>query len=277
MTSAGGFHAADISGRMAIFGRLFGERVGAPETTLLRTPEDVVAMVRDRVPRSQGPAEDDAPVFEAAAYVGEWIRGHADRALWIAEGPFEPHLQMMDGSRAIVVVLPLISILRTATTAGYDGLGEALRGVLADVGRKAARAPIDRLRVEPEADRERVVRWVRRHRSAADAARASLWRRCQTCGTIREDDFVMSPAGMAWEAEAASAATVLSRRAFSCACGGLPGDTSRFLMLRRMDGETRLCDIHVSATRSRVATWALRGEDVVPFDATTLASLTSPH
>ena len=82
--------------------------------------------------------------------------------------------------------------------------------------------------------------------------------------------------GSHWEAEAASAATILSKRPFSCVCGGMPGDTSRFLMLRRGEGSLRLCDIHVNASRSRVATWTIEGDEAAPFDATTLASLTGP-
>ena len=48
-------------------------------------------------------------------------------------------------------------------------------------------------------------------------------------------------------------------------------------MLRNAEGATRLCDIHVNALRSRVATWTLEGEEVAPFDATTLATLTGPR
>jgi hypothetical protein len=275
MTSTGGFPAADITGRMAVFGRLFGEQAGIPETTRLATPQDVIAVVKGRVPRSGGPA-DDAPIVEAAAYVGEWMRARA-QGIWVAEGPFEPHLQLVDASHAIVILVPLVSILRTATTAGYDGLGDALEAILDDVSRPARRGPLDRLMVEPPMERAKVVAWVRRSRGLRHAARAALWRRCATCGRRHEEELAMRLADDAWEGEAAAAATILAKRPFACDCGGLPGDTSRFLMLRAAEGATRLCDIHVNALRSRVATWTLEDEEALPFDATTLANLTGPR
>lgn len=275
MVSTGGFPASDITGRMAVFGRLFGEQVGIEETGSLASPEEVISVVRDRVPRS-GNASEEAPVFEAAAFVGEWLRTRAE-AIWVAEGPFEPHLQLVDGSRAIVVLVPLVSIMRTATTAGYDGLAQSLESVLADARRNATPRPLDQILVEPDTDRARVVDWVRRHRHVRESATASLWRRCQTCGTRQEEEITMEVMGQHWETEAAAAATLLSKRQFACDCGGLPGDTSRFLMLRATGGTTRLCDIHVNALRSRVATWTIRGDEALPFDATTLANLTGPR
>lgn len=274
MTSTGGFPTADITGRMAVFGRLFGEQVGIEEATSLASPHEVIAVVKGRVPRTGGPA-DDAPIFEAAAYVGEWLRAKA-KGIWVAEGPFEPHLQLVDESHAIVTLVPLVSILRTATTAGYDGLGDALESILDDVSRPAHRVPLERLTVEPPMERAKVVAWVRRSRHMHHAARAALWRRCGTCGRRHEEELSMHLAGDQWEGEAAAAATILAKRPFSCECGGLPGDTSRFLMLRAAEGATRLCDIHVNALRSRVATWTLEGEEAAPFDATTLANLTGP-
>jgi hypothetical protein len=275
MTSTGGFPAADITGRMAVFGRLFGEQAGIPEGVRLATPQEVVALVKGRVPRTGG-LTDDAPIVEAAAYVGEWMRAKA-QGIWVAEGPFEPHLQLVDASHAIVVLVPLVSILRTSTTAGYDGLGDALEGILDDVSRAARRVPLELLLVEPPMERPRVVAWVRRSRDLRHAARAALWRRCATCGRRHEEELSMQLADDQWEGEAAAAATILAKRPFACECGGLPGDTSRFLMLRNAEGATRLCDIHVNALRSRVATWTLEGEDVQPFDATTLANLTGPR
>ena len=275
MTSTGGFPTADITGRMAVFGRLFGEQVGISEAASLATPQEVVAVVKGRVPRSGGPA-DDAPIFEAAAYVGEWMR-HKVQGIWVAEGPFEPHLQLVDASHAVVTLVPLVSILRTATTAGYDGLGDALEAILDDMARPAKRVPLDLLMVEPPMERAKVVAWVRRSRGLREGARAALWRRCGTCGRRHEEELSMHLAEDQWEGEAAAAATILAKRAFECACGGMPGDTSRFLMLRAAEGATRLCDIHVNALRSRVATWTIEDEEAVPFDATTLASLTGPR
>lgn len=275
MTSTGGFPAADITGRMALFGRLFGEQAGIPEGARLATPQEVVAVVKGRVPRAGGPA-DDAPIVEAAAYVGEWMRARA-QGIWVAEGPFEPHLQLVDASHAIVVLVPLVSILRTATTAGYDGLGDALEAILDDVSRPAQRGPLDQIMVEPPMERPKVVAWVRRSRHLRQAARAALWRRCATCGRRHEEELSMHLVEGQWEGEAAAAATILAKRPFACPCGGLPGDTSRFLMLRQADGALRLCDIHVNALRSRVATWTLEDEEVAPFDATTLANLTGPR
>ena len=274
MVSTGGLPAADITGRMAVFGRLFGEQVGIEEAATLQSPQEVITLVKGRLPRS-GSISDDVPVFEAAAFVGEWIRTRAE-AIWVAEGPFEPHLQMVDDSRSIVVLIPLVSIMRTATTAGYDGLADSMDSILADVRRMATPRPLERLLVEPEADRARVVDWVRRHRLLQESARAALWRRCATCGSRHEEEISMEVQGQHWESEAAAAATMLSKRRFACACGGLPGDTSRFLMLRATGGATRLCDIHVNVLRSRVATWTIRGDAAEPFDATTLATLTGP-
>lgn len=280
MTSTGGFPTADITGRMAVFGRLFGEQVGIAEAASLASPHEVIAVVKSCVPRTGGPA-DDAPIFEAAAYVGEWLRTKA-QGIWVAEGPFEPHLQLVDASHAVVTLVPLVSILRTATTAGYDGLGDALEWVLDDVSRPARRVPLERLMVEPPMDAPKVVAWVRRSRGLPgsrglpEGAKAALWRRCGTCGRRHEEELAMRSTGDPWEGEAAAAATILAKRAFVCGCGGLPGDTSRFLMLRASEGVTRLCDIHVNALRSRVATWTLDSEEAVPFDATTLAHLTGP-
>lgn len=276
MSSTGGFPTADITGRMAVFGRLFGEQVGVPELGSLASPQEVVQIVRSRVPRSGSLAGDDAPIFEAAAYVGEWMRGRV-QGIWVAEGPFEPHLQLVDASHAIVTLVPLVSILRTATTAGYDGLGDALESILEDIARPAERVPLERLMVEPPMERAKVVAWVQRNRDLRQAARAALWRRCQTCGRRHEEELSMHLAEDAWEGEAAAAATILAKRPFACDCGGLPGDTSRFLMLRSAEGAQRLCDIHVNALRSRVATWTLEGNHAVPFDATTLATLTGPR
>lgn len=276
MTSTGGFPAADVTGRMAFFGQLFGEQLGVPGTaSSLASPHDLINLVRERIPRS-GIGSDEAPIVEAAAYVGEWMRARAD-AIWVAEGPFEPHLQLVDESRAIVNLVPLISILRTASTAGYDGLGQALEGILKDVSHPARSGPLERLRVEPREDRGRVVQWVRTHRGMDHFSRVSLWRRCAACGERQEEEVALPVAGDDWEGEAATAATFLSQRSFQCECGGMPGDTSRFLMLRAANGIERLCDIHVNATRSRVATWMVEGDVAVPFDATTLANLTSPR
>ncbi|HVM45151.1 MAG TPA: hypothetical protein VM582_04380, partial [Candidatus Thermoplasmatota archaeon] len=72
-SSTGGRPFSDVSGRMEVFGRLFGEQVGVPNVASLPTPESLLAVVKARLPRS-ATAGDDAPVLEGAAYIGEWMR-----------------------------------------------------------------------------------------------------------------------------------------------------------------------------------------------------------
>src|SRR5581483_8802739 len=166
--------------------------------------------------------------------------------------------------------LPVIHVVRTAATAGYDGLAAMLDAILQDVSRPASRGPLAALRVVPEADRPAIVAWTQRHRGVRDATRAALWRRCQLCASTQEDALTMQHVAGDWEAEAAMAASILARRPFSCACGGPAGDTTRFLMLRHDEDEgERLCEIRASNASSRVACWRLVGEDVEPYDATT--------
>lgn len=270
MSSAGGLPAADVTGRMAMFGRIFAEQVGMEDPASVASARDLVGIVRERVPRVTD-ATTEAPVFEAAAYVGEWLRGRCE-ALWVAEGPFEPHLQLTDESRSVVYLLPLISIMRTASTAGYDGLAASLETVLHDVAHRVATRPLDRLRVLPMDDRARIVEWVRRHMHIRDAARAALWRRCDTCSRLVEESVTLHLVHDDWEAEAATAATILTKRPFDCACGGAPGEDSRFLMLRNSDEGTGLCDIHVTGAFSRVACWQIRDDLAIPVDATLLAT-----
>ena len=271
MTFAGGRPFADVSGRMEVFGRLFGEQVGIPEPANLPSPESVMAVVKSRVPRTGG-ATDDAPVLEAAAYVGEWLRHRARHATWIAEGPLEPHLQLVDASHAIVYLLPMVQLLRTASTAGYDGMAPMLRRVLDDVGTPARAAPLAHLRVEPAEERDAVVRWTRENRGADPATRASLWRRCSSCARVDDRRLTLRQTGDDWEEEAATAASLLAASPFDCPCGGLPGRVTRFLMLRHEAGATRLGDIFVSSTHTRVGCWTLVGDKVEPFDALSLAS-----
>lgn len=269
---------------MAVFGRLFGEAVGVSEIRALQTPAALVDVVRSRVPRV-GAATEEAPIFEAAAYVGEWLRTRAE-ARWISEGPLEPHLQITDASHAIVYLLPLVAIIRTASTAGYDGLAELLEQVLREVGSPARPGPLDELPVDPEADRADVVAWVRRNRDPrlwprddhddtsdhSAATRAALWRRCSACATMDEQILTIHRPGDDWEGEAATAASILSRYPFACACGGRPGEVTRFLMLRHHAGRARLGDIYVASSHTRVGCWTLLDHDAIePFDALALA------
>lgn len=261
--------AADVTGRMAMFGRLFGEEVGVPEARAIPSANDLLSTVRARVPRAGAKTTDDAPLLEAAAFVGEWLRGRAE-AIWIAEAAQEPMLQVVDPSHAIVHLLPVIQMMRTAATAGYDGLAALLDEILADVTRPARSSGLDQLRVVPDADRAAILAWIERHRGLQGVTVAALWRRCQHCSTPQEDALTMGRTSDDWEAEAAMAASILARRPFSCVCGGPPGDTTRFLMLRHdaAHGE-RLCEIRASSASSRVACWRLVGDRVEPFDATT--------
>lgn len=265
MNSAGGARpSSDITGRMEISGRLFGERIGVSEPTRLATPRSVVAAVRSRIPRAAD-AEDDQ-VFEAAAFVGEWLRGRA-HAAWVAEGPFEPHLQLVDPTHAIVYLLPLVQLVRTASTAGYDGMTAMIERVLADVTEPADDGPIEAIRVEPSEDREDVVEWIRTHRDAGPATRAALWRRCSICSNIEERMLALQQPGADWEEEAATAASVLSATPFECPCGGPPGAVTRFLMVRHEGEATRFGDIYVANTHTRVGCWTIADDRAIPFDA----------
>lgn len=268
--SATGGPFVDISGRMAVFGRLFGEAVGVSEIAALPTPHALVNVVRSRVPRS-GAITGEAPIFEAAAYVGEWLRTRAE-ARWVSEGPLEPHLQVTDASHAIVYLLPLVAIIRTASTAGYDGMPALLQRVLDDVATPARRMPLDALPVEPETDRAEVVEWVRRHRDVVHATKAALWRRCSACAKMDEQIITLHRPGDDWEGEAATAASILSKYPFACECGGRPGEVTRFLMLRQHEGKVRFGDIYVASSHTRVGCWTLvDGEQIEPFDALALA------
>lgn len=270
MTSAGGRPFTDVSGRMEVFGRLFGEQVGILEPASLPTPESVLSVVRARVPRT-GIAFDDAPILEAAAYVGEWLRERSPHATWVAEGPLDPHLQVTDPSHAIVYLLPMVQLMRTASTAGYDGMAAMLHRVLDDVAAPAITTPLSELRVEPPEDREAVLRWTRENRIGR-ATRAALWRRCSVCSRIDERLLTLRRSGDDWEGEAANAASILAATPFECTCGGPPGAVTRFLMMRHHDGATRLGDIFVSNTHTRVGCWTILDEEAEPFDALALAS-----
>lgn len=255
---------------MAVFGQLFGEQVGVRDPSEVMSADDLVALVRTRVPR-KGSAIEDSPVFEAAAYVGEWVRARS-HATWVAEGPYEPHLQVVDATHAVVYLIPVVSILRTASTAGYDGLPRLLSRILDEVSIPCARVPLDELRVRPVEEREAVVGWIRRYRHLRDATRAALWRRCSACASVAEDAVTLHQATEDWEEEASTAATILSQRPFRCACDGLPGDVTRFLMLRAERGSTRVADIHVTSTYTRIGCWTVDGDYVEPFDALSLAA-----
>lgn len=252
---------------MEAFGRLFGEQVGVPDVDTLPTPESLLAIVRAGLPRA---GDDDAPVLEGAAYIGEWMR-HRAPATWIAEGPFEPHLQLVDTTHAIVYLLPLVQILRTASTAGYDGIAPMMDRVIEDVRHTARRVPLDELRVEPDEDRAAVVAWTRANRDVTDATRAALWRRCSVCSRVDERTLTLKRTSDDWEDDAATAASILAGNPFECPCGGPPGSVTRFLMIRHAGGATRLGDIYVANTHTRVGCWTLVGEEVEPFDALALA------
>lgn len=266
---SGGQPLADITARMAVFGRLFSEDVGLPDVAAVRTSKELVRVVRSRVPRTTQ-AGDDSPVFEAAAFVGEWLRSRAE-ARWVSEGPYEPHLQVTDAAHSVVYLLPLVSVMRVATTAGYDGLTSTLDSVLADVSRSSGVVPLDHLRVQPPTDARRVVAWIRARGGEAGRTRAELWRRCQTCSRVIEDAVEITVAPRTWEAHASSAAAVLASRPFSCPCGGPPGEVSRFLMARSQAGGHKLADIFVGGSFTRVACWSIRGEEAEPYDATALS------
>ncbi|HWH08385.1 MAG TPA: hypothetical protein VNX21_04235, partial [Candidatus Thermoplasmatota archaeon] len=225
----GGLPLADITSRMAVFGRMFSEDVGLPDPSGIATAGDLVAIVKSRVPRSTQPG-DESPVFEAAAFVGEWLRTRCD-ARWVAEGPYEPHLQIVDASRSVVYLLPLVSVMRVATTAGYDGLAPLLEVVTSDAATPPAQGPIAALRTQPAGDADRVVAWARAARALRSGTRAALWRRCQTCARPVEDAITLAETEGTWEQHAADAAAMLASRPFACECGGPPGEVSRFLML----------------------------------------------
>lgn len=267
--ASGGAPLTDITGRMAVFGRLFTEHVGMEDVSQVPDSRTLVETVKQRVPRTTTPAED-APVFEAAAFIGEWMRAWTD-ATWVAEGPIEPHLQVVDGSRSVVYLVPLVSIIRVASTAGYDGLPTLIEGILRDVLNPPRRAALHDIRVRPDAERPRVAKWVAKHAHVKDACRATLWRRCSACATLIEDEVTLHNTHADWERDAATAAGILARRAFRCACGGTPGEVGRFLLLREKGGETRLADIRVGGTYTRVACWTVEDDEVAPLDATDLS------
>lgn len=267
---AGGLPLADITSRMAVFSRLFLEDVGLPDPSSIPAARDLVSVVRSRVPRSTLPG-DESPIFEAAAFVGEWIRARAD-ARWVAEGPYEPHVQVLDGSRGIVYLVPLVSVLRVATTAGYDGLAGIIENILDDVGPASDRTRGGRLRVQPGADAPRVEAWLRENMGAREATRAALWRRCQTCARTLEAELDLPTDGRTWEAHAATAAAILAARPSGCACGGVPGEVSRFLMTHGGGEDAKFADIFVGGSFTRVACWRLASDGAVePYDATLLA------
>lgn len=270
MSSTGGHPYVDISGRMELFGRLFGEQIGVPEPSTLPTAESLVAVIKAHVPPGSV-ASDEAPVFEAAAYVGEWLRQRAS-ANWVSEGPYEPHLQLMDPTRSIVYLIPLVQLLRTASTAGYDGMTATLQGILRDVTTQPQAGPLDELRIVPDEDRAPVVAWTRQNLGGDGVTRASLWRRCSVCSSVEERALTLHETTHDWEEDAAMAAATLAATPFECPCGGPPGTVTRFLMLRNTDGAVRLGDIHISNTHTRVGCWTVDHDRAEPFDALSLAA-----
>lgn len=259
---------SDITGRMAVFSRIFGEDVGVPDPSPIASSSELVRLVRSRAGRSTRPI-GDSPIFEAAAFVGEWVRSRAD-ARWISEGAYEPHLQVQDPSRAIVCLVPLVSVMRVASTAGYDGLPGILETVLGETWAPARGGPLDEIRVVPATDAGRVAAWVRAH-GGDPGAPATLWRRCQTCASLLDASLVLTTVEGTWEEGATEAAAALAARPFECACGGLPDEVSRFLMLHDLAGDRKLADIYAAGSFTRIACWRVRGEVVAPFDAGVLA------
>lgn len=270
MSSIGGIPPqGDLTGRMALFGRMFAQQAGLVDPSNVPSPEDLVALVRLHIPRDATTSEE-APVYEAAAYIGEWLRAQAG-AEWIADSHIEPHLQVNDESGALIFLLPLVSIVRTAATAGYDGLPRLLREVRDDIVDNAKPIRLGALRVHPSEDRSKVVEWARANRDIGEGTRVALWRRCSACGTPHEDSVTMPATGLDWESEAGLATGLLAERPFECPCGGMAGDVSRLLMLRREAGTLRFGDIYVTPNFTRVACWTLEDDNAVPLDARQLA------
>src|SRR5438552_7238084 len=160
MSAPGAMALVDVTPRMALFGEMFLHHA-APSSDLDTLPDAhaAVDVVRATVPRTSGPHER-APVFEAAAFLGEWLRARLPGS-WVAEGPGEPQLQATDATGSIAYVLPLVSVVRVASTAGYDGLAKFLDEILADLAEPAVACPLEELRVRPPADAPRVVAWAR--------------------------------------------------------------------------------------------------------------------
>ena len=264
--------AIDVSGRMSVFATIFAEEVGIEDATMIPDAHALLELVNERVPRSGASPAADAPVFEAAAFIGEWLRSRCS-SVWVIEGGTEPHLQLIDDSHAIVVLLPLVALVRTAATAGYDGIATLFDALVADVQRPAVEGELEALRVVPPEETPRVLAWVQRNSPLLEGARASLWRRCSACAQPQEESITLPVAGDSWEDDAALAATVLAKRPFRCPCGGPAGATTRFLMVTAEHGSPRLCDLYATPTHSRVASWLLPSPThIVPFDTTTFST-----
>lgn len=273
MVSSGGHSPTpltDVTERMVVFGRLFCENAGVADPTTLSSPTAIVQAIEHRLPRTRH-ASEDAPVFEAAAFIGEWFRSWTDAA-WVAEGPLEPHLQILNDARSTMYLVPAVKVVRVASTAGYDGLAEMLGETLDDVLAPSRRGPIRNMRVLPATDRPRVTAWVEKHRHARDASRAALWRRCSSCSRLLEETMTVHNIGPDWEKDASRAADVLAAREFNCVCGGPAGMVSRFLFVHDHNGESRLADILVTDSFTRLACWRFVGDEVEPLDATILSA-----
>ena len=163
MSELGAMGLIDVTPRMALFGQLFLQHASNPSPAAeLMDARAAVDVVSATVPRSTAPSES-APIFEAAAYLGEWLRARGLPASWVAEGPNEPQLQATDASGSIAYVLPLVSVVRVASTAGYDGLAPLMEGVVADLAQPALPGGVADLRVLPKSERAAVVSWVRHH------------------------------------------------------------------------------------------------------------------
>jgi len=264
----GGPPLVDITERMSVFGHLFSQNVGLAGPQQIADARSLVELVKQRVPRTTGPTED-APVFEAAAFIGEWLRLWA-QSTWIAEGPLEPHLQLIGRHGSVVYLLPLVSIVRVASIAGYDGLPALLGAVVADVQDPPRRGPLTSMRVVPSSDAPRVIRWIQKNAKPTNGSHAVLWRRCQSCSHVVEEALALSLSSKDWERDASMAAGELARRQFACPCGGVAGEVSRFVMLRHERGETHVADIFLGGTHTRVACWSTDGEHTTPLDATAL-------
>lgn len=256
----GALGLVDVTPRMAMFGQLFLQHAAnASPASSLADARASVEVVSATVPRTSGPAES-APVFEAAAYLGEWVRSRGLPASWVADGPSEPQLQATDASGSIAYVLPLVSVVRVASTAGYDGLATLLDEVVSDLKRPALACAVCDLRVHPTRDRQLVIDWVDEHLELGVTA-AVLARRCRACGRKQETGIHLEDADpFGWMGAASLSATQLALSEFACDCGGPPGEQSRFLLLHD-EGEDvghRLLDVLMTGTHTRLSSWRIK-------------------
>lgn len=268
MSSPGVLGLTDVTPRMALFGQMFLQQAGT-RTGVAQLPDAhaAVDVVRATMPRSTAPA-DGVPVFEAAAFLGEWLRSRGLPASWVAEGPGEPQFQATDETGSIAYVLPLVSVVRVASTAGYDGLAKLLSDLLGDLAQPAIEVPLAKLRVHPPADAPRVVSWARDHLAPGVTA-AVLTRRCRACGESHDTEIHLDDAHpLGWLDVASLSASQLAIAPFECACGGTAGEQSRFLLLHddgTPESAHRFLDVLTTGAQTRVASWRIRDGVATPL------------